>query len=313
MGALCIALLGLVFCVWNASDSSTFCVTNGCSLYADTTIIGISMWWFGCAAFASLAFLALLRKLFWGMVLANLYILCDCVLLLILALTAPCGACLIVAFFFALSCWSFRSAYYREKRQRRSFPILLVLWVCLLSLNLGLLFHDSIGSWSIYGNEDAPVQIYFSPSCAACRQLVEAVNDTSSEVVLYPVSENNADTAIILTMRKNIESGMRPYEALGNALDNTPHEGWSAYASPSRLYYGLRLTRNQAHVRQSGANILPYVEFRGLPHSLIKPAQSAQAAPEKKEQPYQSLPQLLPDFGVSGGCSQNPTDPVCTE
>ncbi len=103
-GALCLALLGAAFCAWSAlGNEVNLCVTAGCSLYQDTALAGISLWWLGAGAFAVLSFLALLGLAHWGRILAALTLAGDVALLLVMALTAPCVSCLIVAIFFALS------------------------------------------------------------------------------------------------------------------------------------------------------------------------------------------------------------------
>ena len=50
-GALCLALLGAAFCAWSAlGNEVNLCVTAGCSLYQDTTLAGISLWWLGAGS-----------------------------------------------------------------------------------------------------------------------------------------------------------------------------------------------------------------------------------------------------------------------
>lgn len=110
-GSLCVTLLAAAFCVWSAfGNDVNFCVTAGCSLYQDFTVGGVSLWWLGTGTFALLALLALLGAAAAGRLLAGLALLGDICLLLLMALTAPCVSCLVVAVFFALSYLGFRQA-----------------------------------------------------------------------------------------------------------------------------------------------------------------------------------------------------------
>ena len=49
---LVIALVGALFCFWiTLGNELTFCQTAGCSLYEDTTVGGISLWYYGMGTF----------------------------------------------------------------------------------------------------------------------------------------------------------------------------------------------------------------------------------------------------------------------
>ena len=120
-GSLCVTLLAAAFCVWSAfGNDVNFCVTAGCSLYQDFTVGGVSLWWLGTGTFALLALLALLGAAAAGRLLAGLALLGDICLLLLMALTAPCVSCLVVAVFFALSYLGFRQAEPAQARGRDS-------------------------------------------------------------------------------------------------------------------------------------------------------------------------------------------------
>ena len=73
---LVLASIATVFCVWSAlGNDVNFCVTTGCALYQDITIGKISLWWFGCAAFVTLAACAILGLAHIGRILAALFLL----------------------------------------------------------------------------------------------------------------------------------------------------------------------------------------------------------------------------------------------
>mgnify|MGYP000972099112 FL=1 len=108
-GALCLALLAAAFCFWSAAGNDLgLCVTGGCALYQDATVAGVSLWWVGSGVFLLLGLLALLGAAGLGRALSALALLADTALLLLMALTAPCSNCLVVAVFFALLYRSFR-------------------------------------------------------------------------------------------------------------------------------------------------------------------------------------------------------------
>ena len=115
-------------------------MTAGCSLYQDFTVGGVSLWWLGTGTFALLALLALLGAAAAGRLLAGLALLGDICLLLLMALTAPCVSCLVVAVFFVLSYLGFRQAEPAQARGRDSHgrrSVLLWIWVLLFTVNVG--------------------------------------------------------------------------------------------------------------------------------------------------------------------------------
>ena len=50
------ALAGVVLCVAQALGyAEALCVTDGCALHENTTVFGLSLWWWGAGAFGSFA------------------------------------------------------------------------------------------------------------------------------------------------------------------------------------------------------------------------------------------------------------------
>ncbi|MBQ1330375.1 MAG: hypothetical protein IIY31_01835, partial [Desulfovibrio sp.] len=81
-GALVLSVTALAFCVWvKTGNSFDICFTEGCTLYADASFAGVSLWWFGALAFGLLGFLALLRHAGLGRLLAGLCVAADIFLL----------------------------------------------------------------------------------------------------------------------------------------------------------------------------------------------------------------------------------------
>ena len=127
-----ISLAGLIFCLWVLlSGGESLCVTNGCSLFQDFRLAGVSLWQAGTALFVLLLLLTALRGLRIGLILAHIALAADLLLLGVMLFTAPCANCLIVGLLIAASFFSFHREVIPQRRVRRS-PLLL-LWTLLLA------------------------------------------------------------------------------------------------------------------------------------------------------------------------------------
>ena len=272
-GPLCIALLAAAFCIWSAfGNDVNFCVTAGCSLYQDFTVGGISLWWLGTGTFAVLALLALLGAAAPGRLLAGLALLGDICLLLLMALTAPCVSCLVVAVFFALTYLGFRQAEQGQARGRGIQPrrsALLLVWVLLFTVNVGAVARSQTAIWPITeGDDEATVRMFFSPSCPSCREGIDILSG-HVDVAFYPLAENDSDVYRVAQMRRLLDTGMNLAEALGQSQNVTPPRGLAAL-SPDLLWLRFRMLRNKAHVFSAGAQTVPFFEYHGLPSMLVK-------------------------------------------
>ena len=275
-GALCLALLGAAFCAWSAlGNEVNLCVTAGCSLYQDTTLAGISLWWLGAGAFAVLSFLALLGLAHWGRVLAALTLAGDVALLLVMALTAPCVSCLIVAIFFALTYASFRQAAAARTRSGKAGRSALVLvWGLLFIVNLGAVAKSQANVWAITDNaQDATVHMYFSPSCSSCREGIARLSG-HVDVAFYPLAENDTDVYRVAHMLRRLNQGDSMAEALAHA-QNVTAPGGLANWSLDMLWLRFHMLRNKSHVFLAGSHAVPFFEYHGLPSMLVKQGQSS--------------------------------------
>lgn len=309
-GALCIALLAAAFCIWSAfGNDVSFCVTAGCSLYQDFTLGGISLWWAGCGAFALLALLALLGAASLGRTIAGLALLGDAALLLLMALTAPCVSCLVVAVFFALSYMSFRHAEARTgrgrgSRSRRS--LLLWVWAALFIVNVGAVARSQAALWPITENGDeASVRMFFSPSCPSCREGV-ALLSGHVDVAFYPLAENDNDIYKVAEMRRLLDTGMNLAEALAQSQEVARPSGFAAW-SPDLLWLRFRMLRNKAHVFSSGAQTVPFFEYHGLPSMLVKQSKNASSR-SRTTPPASPAPALPPITDPSSAVPSQPDD-----
>ncbi len=295
-GPFAIAFFGLLFALWNLlGDTSALCVTEGCSLFQDFTIAGYSLWWVGVIGFSVLLFPALLGFAKLGEVLAGLGVVADIFLLAIMLITAPCFNCLIIGLMLALAYVSFRHAA-TDRRTKRPFPILIGIWVVFFVVNAGGIVRESTTPWAIRapsveqgGKQNAPVHIYFSPSCSACRELVNGIasqerqSGQQAEAVWYPVAEDDKDIFVIIRMYQKVQEGKDLDVAMAEAREAFANKDVTfadrlTLLSPSNLLAQLRLWQNMAHVLAAGSSRLPFVEYRGIPSGLLGSANSSAPA-----------------------------------
>lgn len=281
-GTCGLALLAMAYCVWTAfGNDVNICITQGCSLYQDVTVAGLSLWWIGAATFTVLALLALAGAARLGRLLAGLALCGDILLLLLMAATAPCVSCLGVAIFFAAVYAAFRRAdmnpQHKNIHLRRS-PLILI-WGLLFVINAGAAARSTATLWPISDMTlgRPSVRMFFSPSCKACQQGIQALSG-HIEVAFYPVAENDDDLYRVAAMRTALDEGKSMIEAF-EAAQLATAESYSAL-SPDMLWLRLRLLRNKAHVYLSGSQVVPFIEYRGLPAML-----APRPKPVRKEQP----------------------------
>lgn len=300
-GTLCLALAAVAYCIWTAfGNDVNVCVTEGCGLYQDTNIGGVSLWWIGAVVFAVLALLALVGAARVGRVIAGLALTGDILLLLLMAATAPCISCLGAALFFAGVYACFRHA--DRDPQGKGVPgrrsVLILCWLVLFLINAGASARQAAALWSISNPSGAPtVRVFYSPSCAACRQAIEALSG-KVEAAFYPVAETPEDVYKVAVMREAVDGGSSMTEALEAALKAEKPVGLAAL-SPDLLWLRLRLLRNKAHVYLSGSQSVPFIEFHGLPAMLAPKPRPAAAA--REAEPVRPSAAALPLEPVTGG------------
>ena len=303
-GPLVIALLAVAFCIWTAfGNDVNICVTTGCTLYADFSVFGISLWWIGAVAFALLCACALLGQAAIGRNLAGLFLLGDIGLLTLMALTAPCVSCLLIATLFALAYFMFRRRATDGKRQGampRS-SVLLWIWLALFAVNLGQVARSQLDVWPILDESgEGNLRMFFSPTCKYCIEGVNALSGNIN-VAFYPLAENENDVAQIARMMALVDDGASMAEALVQSREESFTGIISAW-SPEMILLRFRLLRNKAHVFAQGSQGVPFFERKGLPPGLI-------ARSEKKTAPGHapSLNPVTMNNGIAGG---DPTLPV---
>lgn len=255
-----LAALGAAFCLYASSAHGLrLCLTAGCQLNRNFTLFDISAWYWGAGAFCAFFLTALL----WGRraaaVLAALFLGADSLFLLLMALTLPCVPCMGAAIFFLLIFLACRPAFAHLTCK----SILPGLWALLFLFNLLLLAREEVVPEPVHGPKDAPIKLYFSPSCAACREAlrVYALPIQEETVALYPVAEQTSDLNVIAAFSSEMTKGMPAAEALDYAL---AHPATLPEFSLAAIRLAWQTRSNQAVVLAHTGGRIPLILQSGL-------------------------------------------------
>ena len=328
-GALFFSLLGLAWCGYISfpSGNSAPCITSGCAIIRDGKIAGISLWWIGGAYFFTLAILCLRGARFLAWRISRVALFLDSILLLVMYFTGPCADCLIVAAFFALTCFTLRPPAGGWFLDGPSSPLLLPIWLGLFLGNACIAANEAIPPIVMGNAANKEVRLYFSPSCPSCREAL--LTTLGRDAALYPVHEKDGDTDAILRLKSFLEAGLPMSEALTRSLD--AKEPVPDISTGKRLVLELQLLRNKAAVLRQGFDAMPLIEINGMPSaartgsSQTTPALGSGFDPavpvEGGMTPRNSqsgvhgeplgtgLPDFLRDTTDLGRCPQGSTDP----
>ncbi len=284
------SLAGLAFCAWSAyGNAFQICLSAGCEISKDMAIGGISLWWFGCAAFATLIILSFSGRPMLGVVVAGLFLVADIGLLLLMLMTASCLSCLIVALFFALVYTAFRHAGKGYDPIGRSW--LIFVWALFLVANLGGVLRETMTPWALSGPEEPQVNVYFSPTCPSCLDAIAAMapNPTAA---FYPVLKKPAEFDLVAHMADALSEGKNVHEALlyaQNIGEAQPKQGFFSSA-----LLRLRLLFNQAYLSRNGISVVPVIEYKGLPAFLARKGAVAHVLPHTDAPDTPMVTQKLP-------------------
>ncbi len=272
------AILGLVFCAWSAyGNAFQICLSAGCEMSKDMAIGGISLWWFGCAAFATLIILSFSGRPLLGVVVAGAFLVADAALLILMLMTVSCLSCIIVAIFFALTYTAFRYAGKGYDPVSRSWFILF--WWILFVANMGGVLRENMTPWAMVGPEEPSVNVYFSPTCPACMDALVAMapNPTAA---FYPVLKKESEFPLVVHMADALAEGKNIQEALVYAQgvqDAPPKQGFFATS-----LLRLRLIFNESYLMRNGMSAVPVIEYKGLPAFLAKKGSSVSVLPHSE-------------------------------
>jgi thiol-disulfide isomerase/thioredoxin len=252
-----IALAGFLFCLLSALGiTDSFCLTQGCEVYQGYTIGGISLYWIGAAVFLVLGLMSLWPSVYGLLtILTGLALTGNFVFLIIQFLFWPCTSCLIVAALLGGFAW--KLSFHVKSGLR----ILCMFWLLLFSANLLLVAKESVQPWPALGKNNAEIQVFFSPTCPACRQVVENFlqrPDLAPYLAFYPLAKDGDDRERIKLLVRNLRQGMPVAKAFANLwrghtqVDSLDHD----------LIFAFNLWRNQLHLAKLGVTQVPFIVSR---------------------------------------------------
>jgi hypothetical protein len=252
------ALLGLVFCALRVSGVDLPCATSGCRIYAGYTLLGIPVYLYGAAGFGLILLLALAaghRTLMRGMLFLVLVagLLLDALFLGWQVLYWPCLSCLIVALLFALTALGGLAAF--PSFRRGSFYTALILWlIAFVPVAINAAKEIYLQPWAIYGPADAPVRIFFSPTCPACAAAAEKILDDpalAERTRFIPVAKNDEDARRLARLMANGSPALQDLRGLF-------HGDGEAGPLPDRQLR-LSLARNKMALARLGIDSIPLI------------------------------------------------------
>lgn len=270
-----LTLSGVIFCAGAAmGKAQALCVTEGCALYKDYSLFGISLWWVGCAAFSALLILALLKKRTLLYFAALLCAVGDLYFLAWMALSVPCINCLVAGGLFFLVLLTVTLTPPRLSPVRRKWGgVVIAAWLVLASPNLFAVGWELSGPWAMAAPAKTYEKIYFSPTCPVCVRLVNArLAEENPIAAYYPVPKSTEDIQRFQVMQEQMENGASFADAWQAALAPLSKEQKTAGVGWMLKW---RLYRNRISVMRMGVNQLPVRVTVGMRRKKAAPPSSA--------------------------------------
>lgn len=316
-----LAILGAAYCVAvELGLGEALCVTNGCSLYQNFSLYGISLWHVGGATFLILAGLCFTGKAFLALNLSRLTIIADCFLLLLMALTSPCLACMGAATFLALVFYSLHRAIVARENHKPFIPRsrLLMIWMLLMSAAVLVTIKELSAPTAWHGPEDAPIRLYFSPHCPACIKAVESFADSPTPVAYYPVAVSLDEVKVILAVQEDLKHGLRLVDALRKYRNNPPAGLPLNFKTLGTLW---QILRNRADVLATGKGSVPLILINGTPQDAAPtPGSAIYTLPATPQTGNATIPATGSGTSLHGilnlntsQCEETPDAPPCPE
>jgi thiol-disulfide isomerase/thioredoxin len=227
---------------------------------------------------------------------------------------------------------SAKNAAFMARTHRVSRLALSLVWLVLFIMNLGPVVADLAGPKLLYGNPEAKIDLYFSPTCPAC---LEAVRTFGKAADFYAVAENDYDLAVIADLTRSISGGESLEEAMNKISAAREAGTYSAPAPdlPQELSLRFDALRNQARISRLGFKAVPVILFEGLPPNWARaehkdaasasgaqapaaltddsrPARTLAAPALPREEPDGNTADFLPDLSEKPlVCSQDTAEP----
>ncbi len=283
--------------------TEALCVTEGCSVFRGTRVLGIDLYWLGAAYFLALAALLLPRRprgplspLLKAALLAGLVV--DGFLLAVQAVTAPCVSCLAVAGLLGLTALLLL-------RKQTLLAKVTAIWAVLFVAALSGVFRDQVPPVPAYGSADAAIKVFFSPSCPACRRVSQDLAeraDLQGNLAMYAVAKDEGDVAGIHRFHVELSRSGDLAKALeacfGTAGDADPIPSWS-----EGMAIRAASLRNKSFLARSGAASVPFV-YTSAP-GLLLAANNAQPGAKTRDAGPAPLDEGC-GYAVDDACEDKP-------
>lgn len=260
--ALILILAGLVFCVANALGwLETLCFTEGCRLTQNVKLLGLSLWWYGAGCLAVIGVLTVLKRVRLAFLVSAVALAADVFFLTWLALAAPCFNCMVGGLFFISVFFALFRMFMPPGRWAK---VLVALWFFALAPNLFFTLQGASPPWPLYGSPNAPIRVFFAPTCPACHQTLQYfLPDIGKSVAVFPISRNETERKEILFMLQALKKGVDFRDAFVSSqgkklpdIDLGLIESW-------KLTW--RLWRNRIALTRYGTKNIPVVIMQGWP------------------------------------------------
>ncbi|NLV25290.1 MAG: hypothetical protein GXY54_10975 [Deltaproteobacteria bacterium] len=271
--AILLSLIGLAFCLANLFGADLLCTTDGCAIYHDYRIFGLNLYAVGAAGFVAMAALLLLSMrrqvdaLLMLVVVGGLLI--ETALLAYQYLFWVCSSCLVAALLFGLVVLLAFLAF--PSLRRRWLYGMAGLWlVFALFVSFAVAKETLSQPWLPFGGP-GPVQVFFSPTCASCREAVLAILDRyphRDRVAFIPVSKGAEDDRRLAAALARLRQPGTEAAALRHLFEPLAPGGAAATLSYKDRF---RLWSNKIHLAARGFTAIPQV-ISPFPLDLSPPA-----------------------------------------
>ena len=270
---LFISLSGFIYCLASIFGvTETICHTTGCQVYKGYSFLGFSFYTWGALAFALCAFFLIFRKKLNQFFSFDIYsffltfcLLGEVGLLAYQAIYLPCFSCLVVGLLWGIL--FILDLKWKREDNFDSKKILVGIWGLLFFTVATSAIKDIITPWPIYGKPDAPIKIFFSPTCPACKKAVQEILEKGlidkNKIALFPVAKNEEDKNRICLLQCSLR-GDNKNKDLPLALNRC----WQPECTPisvglwDKLRLNFNLFRNRLALVKMGINHIPVIISR---------------------------------------------------
>lgn len=272
-----VSVIGLVFSVYNILSTFLFeeACTEHCSVFANFTFMGFSLWWLSTLVFAAILLLSLFGFAYLIRLITAAALFLDLFLFAIMLTTTLCTMCIGAGILFACSYYAVR---YENRRPIHPYPktVLLTAWSVLFIALAGSGINAAQNPYPLLESENAAANVFFSPSCPACKQLISA-EFGNKRISWYPVEENENDIWRIIYMQERLAAGDTLEQAFLKAERDRPEEKIGIFSALDWDYLTMQYAvwKNSAIVKRR-TSVLPYTEVFGTPKTLGGPEISLQ-------------------------------------